>query len=191
VVSLSLSNRWNVARLTSAISSSPRTKRCSDKLLLSDCGSVAAGIVDADALPASERPNPAAPSAVTATALVVPLVVPFRFADRLIRAMGRFLPHSCWARAESQWARTACECAAHRPVPPGCGRFEHQLVMTLAATATRKAGAGLSGERNGGDYVTCIEPSREMIRIDQLRAPSVGRDHGQDHRQDDRDGRCH
>jgi len=39
--------------------------------MLSDCGISAVGIVDADALPASERPSPAAPSAVTAAALVV------------------------------------------------------------------------------------------------------------------------
>jgi hypothetical protein len=80
----SLSNRWNVARLTSAISSSPRTKRCPDPgTLLSDCGTSAAGSVDANALPASESPNPAAPSVVAAAALVVLLPL----AACLIRAM--------------------------------------------------------------------------------------------------------
>jgi hypothetical protein len=39
--------------------------------VLSDCGISAAGIVDADALPTSEKPNPAAPSIVMAAALVV------------------------------------------------------------------------------------------------------------------------
>jgi hypothetical protein len=72
-VPCSRSNRWNVARLTSAISSSPRTKRCPDPgRLLSDCGTSAAGSVDANALPASESPNPAAPSVAAAAALVVP-----------------------------------------------------------------------------------------------------------------------
>jgi hypothetical protein len=39
--------------------------------VLSDCGIPAAGIVDADALLASERPSPAAPSTFTVAALVV------------------------------------------------------------------------------------------------------------------------
>lgn len=80
----SLSNRWNVARLTSAISSSPRTKRCPPpgKLLL-DCGISAAGSVDAKALPISENPSPAAPSVAAAAALVVP----FPFAACFIRAI--------------------------------------------------------------------------------------------------------
>jgi len=39
--------------------------------VLSDCGISAAGIVDPDALPNSERPSPAAPTTVTAAALVV------------------------------------------------------------------------------------------------------------------------
>jgi len=39
--------------------------------VLSDCGISAAGIVDPDALPNSERPSPTAPSPVTAAALVV------------------------------------------------------------------------------------------------------------------------
>jgi hypothetical protein len=39
--------------------------------VLSDCGISAAGIVDPDAIPNSERLNPAAPSRVTAAALVV------------------------------------------------------------------------------------------------------------------------
>ena len=39
--------------------------------VLSDCGISAVGIVDPDALPNSERPSPAAPSTVTAAALVV------------------------------------------------------------------------------------------------------------------------
>src|SRR4029077_3944171 len=66
----SLSKRWNVARLTSCISSSPRTKRCLGEVS-SDCGIQAAGIVDADALLDSERPSPAAPSTFTVAALVV------------------------------------------------------------------------------------------------------------------------
>ena len=65
----SLSKRWKVARLTSAISSSPSTKRWSG-ILFRDCGTSAVGNVDADAPPASERPSPAAPSAGTAAALV-------------------------------------------------------------------------------------------------------------------------
>ena len=73
----SLSNRWNVARLTSVISSSLSTKRCSDQLL-SDCGISAAGSVDADALPTSDSP-----SAVAAAALVVL----FSLAACFIRAM--------------------------------------------------------------------------------------------------------
>jgi hypothetical protein len=59
-----------VARLTSTISSSLRTKRRLGEML-SDCEISAVGIVDADALPGSERPSPAAPSAVTAAAFVV------------------------------------------------------------------------------------------------------------------------
>jgi hypothetical protein len=39
--------------------------------VLSDCGTPAAGIVDADALPASEKPSPAAPSAVKAAVVGV------------------------------------------------------------------------------------------------------------------------
>jgi hypothetical protein len=39
--------------------------------VLSDLGTSAVGIVDADALPTSEKPNPAAPSAITAAALVL------------------------------------------------------------------------------------------------------------------------
>jgi hypothetical protein len=76
-VPCSLSSRWNVARLTSVISSSLRTKRCSDQLL-SDCWISAVGSVDADALPTSESP-----SAVAAAALVVL----FSLAACFIRAM--------------------------------------------------------------------------------------------------------
>jgi hypothetical protein len=81
-VPCSLSNRWNVARLMSAISSSFRTRRCSDQLS-SDCGTSAAGSVDADALPTSESPSPTAPSAVAAAALVVLCSLPACF----LRAM--------------------------------------------------------------------------------------------------------
>src|ERR1700742_2840542 len=67
-LSCSLSNRWNVARPTSAISSSPRTKRC--EAGLSTCGVLVAGKDDADALPASESPSPAAPIAAAAATLL-------------------------------------------------------------------------------------------------------------------------
>jgi hypothetical protein len=66
---LSLSKRWKVARLTSAISSSLSTKRWLD-IVFRDCGTSAVGNVDADAPPARERPSPAAPSAGTAAAFV-------------------------------------------------------------------------------------------------------------------------
>jgi len=55
--------------------------------VLSDCGISAVGIVDADALPTSERPSPATPSA----AKNVGLVVRFRFEACLTRGMVRIL----------------------------------------------------------------------------------------------------
>jgi hypothetical protein len=58
----SLSKRWNVARLTSAISSSPRVNAWAGSNPRF-CGASKAGTADADALPASEKVNPAAPSA--------------------------------------------------------------------------------------------------------------------------------
>src|SRR5262249_55761576 len=63
----SLSKRWKVARLTSAISSSPSSTEC-DGEKFSFCGVSAFGSVDAEAPPASEKVNPAAPNA-GATAL--------------------------------------------------------------------------------------------------------------------------
>jgi len=59
-----------VARLTSAISSSLRTKRWLGEVV-SVCGASAGGVVDADALLASEKPSPAAPNTLTAAALIV------------------------------------------------------------------------------------------------------------------------
>lgn len=61
----SLSNRWKVARLTSAISSSPSSTDCVGEKL-SFCGVSAFGRADAEAPPASEKVNPAAPNAGTA-----------------------------------------------------------------------------------------------------------------------------
>jgi hypothetical protein len=61
----SLSNRWNVAKLTSAISSSLRVNVCGG-VKLSFSGTSTAGGVDADALPASPKVRPAAPKAGTA-----------------------------------------------------------------------------------------------------------------------------
>src|SRR5689334_25090795 len=58
----SLSKRWKVARLTSAISSSPSNTDC-DGEKFSFCGVSAVGSVDAEAPPASEKVNPAAPNA--------------------------------------------------------------------------------------------------------------------------------
>jgi len=58
----SLSNRWKVERLTSAISSSPSNTDC-DGEKFSFCGVSAVGSVDAEAPPASEKVNPAAPNA--------------------------------------------------------------------------------------------------------------------------------
>jgi hypothetical protein len=90
-VPCSRSNRWNVARLTSAISSSPRTKRCPDPgRLLSDCGTSAAGSVDANAFPASESPNPAAPSVAAAAALVVPRPLGACFIRAMVGSLDAF-----------------------------------------------------------------------------------------------------
>jgi hypothetical protein len=71
----SLSKRWNVARLTSCISSSPRTKRFAVS---------AVGIVVPDALPNSERPSPAAPNTVTAATLVVRFFLEARLICRMV-----------------------------------------------------------------------------------------------------------
>jgi hypothetical protein len=59
---LSLSKRWNVAKLTSAISSSPSVNAC-DGVTFKFCGVSTAGTAVAEALPASEKVNPAAPKA--------------------------------------------------------------------------------------------------------------------------------
>jgi hypothetical protein len=52
--------------------------------VLSDCGISAVGIVDADALPTSERPSPAAPSTFTAAALVVRFCVEVFFTRGMV-----------------------------------------------------------------------------------------------------------
>ena len=59
-----------MARLTSAISSSPRTRRWLGEAL-SDCGTSAVGTVAADPLLASEKPSPAVPNTLAAAALLV------------------------------------------------------------------------------------------------------------------------
>jgi len=74
---VSRSNRWKVARLTSAISSSPSTKRWLAGMLW-DCGISAVGVADA-ALPVTERPSPAAPSVVIAAMVVLPFAACFLF----------------------------------------------------------------------------------------------------------------
>ncbi|MGA7803652.1 hypothetical protein [Bradyrhizobium sp.] len=61
----SLSKTWKVDKLMSAISSSPRTNDWFGSKL-SFCGASVSGMVEAAALPASEKVNPAAPSAGTA-----------------------------------------------------------------------------------------------------------------------------
>ena len=103
----SLSNKWNVARLTSAISSSFRTKRCSDQLL-SACGISAVGCVAADALPTSESPIPA-PSAVKAA----DLAVRFCFEARLTRGMAA----SSESSANVLAVASEMNCKISRPVP--------------------------------------------------------------------------
>jgi hypothetical protein len=65
LTAFSLSKRWNVARLTSAISSSPRvTVAFGAECIVS--GTSAVGMADADAPPISEKVNPAAPNTGTA-----------------------------------------------------------------------------------------------------------------------------
>ncbi len=83
----SLSKRWKVARLTSAISSSPRTKRWLGGVFW-DCGISAVGVADA-VLPTNDRPRPAAPSVVTAARLVLPA----RFAARFLSMVA---VSACW-----------------------------------------------------------------------------------------------
>ena len=61
----SLSKRWKVARLTSAISSSPSVTVCVGAKL-SFCGTSAVGVADAKAPPTSPTDKPAAPTAGTA-----------------------------------------------------------------------------------------------------------------------------
>jgi hypothetical protein len=68
-----LSKTWKVDKLMSAISSSPRTNDWFGSKL-SFCGAFVSGIVEAAALPASEKVNPAAPSAGTAAFAIL-----FRF----------------------------------------------------------------------------------------------------------------
>jgi hypothetical protein len=70
---LSLSKRWNVARLTSAISSSPSVIVCVG-VKLNFCGTSAVGVIAAEAPPASPNVRPAVPSAGIAA-----LVTRFRF----------------------------------------------------------------------------------------------------------------
>jgi hypothetical protein len=77
----SLSKRWNVAKLTSAISSSPSVTAC-DGEKFNFCGVSTAGTADAAALPASEKVNPAAPNAGTAA-----LATLFRFEACFTRDM--------------------------------------------------------------------------------------------------------
>jgi hypothetical protein len=66
-----LSNRWKVAKLTSAISSSPSVivAWVGEKFIA--CVASALGMADAEALPASEKVKPAAPSAGTAALATV------------------------------------------------------------------------------------------------------------------------
>jgi hypothetical protein len=82
-----LSKRWKVARLTSAISSSPSVIAC-DGEKFNFCGVSTAGTADAAALPASEKVNPAAPKAGTAA-----LATLFRFEACFTRDMS--LLHTC------------------------------------------------------------------------------------------------
>jgi outer membrane biosynthesis protein TonB len=78
---VSLSKRLNVARLTSAISSSPSvTDWLGTKP--SFCGASVVGTADAEAAPAKPKVKPAAPSAGTAT-----FVTRFRFEDCLTRGI--------------------------------------------------------------------------------------------------------
>jgi hypothetical protein len=78
---VSLSKRLNVARLTSAISSSPSvTAWVGTKP--SFCGESVVGTADAEAPPARPKVKPAAPSAGTAT-----FVTRFRFEDCLARGI--------------------------------------------------------------------------------------------------------
>jgi hypothetical protein len=59
--------------------------------LLSDCGTSAAGRVDADAPPASESPSPAAPSAVAAATLVVPFALAACFLRAMVASFHTFI----------------------------------------------------------------------------------------------------
>jgi len=122
----SLSNRWNVARLTSAISSSSRTERCWDQLL-SVCGKSAEGIVDADALPASENPSPAAPSAVTAAALFVWLP----FAACCVRRM--VASFRCWVQADLASLSGRCNRTVLRMPGGASGSYLRELFSNNTA----------------------------------------------------------
>jgi len=57
--------------------------------VLSDCGISAVGIVDPDAVPNSEKPSPAAPSTVTAAALVVRFFLETRLTRRILSSCER------------------------------------------------------------------------------------------------------
>jgi hypothetical protein len=79
-----LSKRWNVAKLTSAISSSPRVIAWVG-VKFGVCGASCVGTADADAPPTSERVNPAAPNTGA------DFVIRFRFETCFTRGMLAFL----------------------------------------------------------------------------------------------------
>src|SRR6516225_4345318 len=88
----SLSKRWNVARLTSAISSSSRVTACVGPRL-SFCGASAVGVVDAEAPPTSPKVKPAAPKAGIAA-----LVTRFRFEVCFSRGIvASSIPANCFS----------------------------------------------------------------------------------------------
>src|SRR5690349_2619926 len=96
----------------------------------------AVGIADADALPASERPSPAVPNAVTAAALVARAC----FAACFTRGM--VTPVSCCERADLT--------IASRPVPLKC-ELTHPVPLVRGfsplSTGGRRAGWMLRQQR--------------------------------------------
>jgi len=123
--------------VTSVISSSLRTKRRLGEVL-SDCGILAVGIVDADALPTRERPTPAAPSTLTAAALVVR----FGFEACLTRDMVASSVSSCEnAWQVCAWRNRRATGTQGLPIEDA-GSKNLNALATLLKAAHRRAGDG-------------------------------------------------
>src|SRR6476659_6693690 len=114
---------------------------------MSDCAISAAGTVDADALPSSEKPSPVAPSAVTAAALVVRFCVEACLTRGMVCILCKFCLRWQVCTRQIRRARVACalRCEPSHRVPIHLHERDRDIQLLVEWNPASHSGASTPG----------------------------------------------